>query len=115
MRFLLKVVVSALVLSGASELARRSTFVGAVLISLPLSSVMALVWLWRDTGDVEKVAAFSWDIFLMVVPSLLLFIVFPWFLRMGWRFEFALGAACAVMVAGYWAYVAGLRAFGVGV
>jgi len=101
MQFLLKVLVSALVIAGASELARRYSVIGALLASLPLTSILAMIWLWRDGAPAATIADFSENIFWLVLPSLLLLIVVPLMLRAGYGFWPSLGAACALTVLGY--------------
>ena len=100
-QFLLKVLVSALVIAGASELARRYSVIGALLASLPLTSILAMVWLWRDGEPTAKIADFSASIFWLVLPSLLLFISMPLMLRAGYGFWSSLGAGCALTLLGY--------------
>jgi len=100
-QFLLKVLVSALVIAGASELARRYSVFGALLASLPLTSILAMIWLWRDGVPAATIADFSSSIFWLVLPSLLLFIAVPVMLRAGYGFWPSLGAGCALTVLGY--------------
>ena len=71
--------------------------------SLPLTSLLAMVWLWRDSGDPERVAALSTGAFWFILPSLPLFIVLPWLLRSGVGFW----ASMAVVVVGTLALYAG--------
>lgn len=87
---------SALIIVAISEIAKRSSFLGALLASLPLTSLLAFVWLYLDTGDAQKVAVLSADIFWLVLPSLALFLVLPLLIKMGWNFWFSLGAAVCV-------------------
>jgi len=101
MQFLVKVLVSALVIAGASELARRYSVIGALLVSLPLTSILAMIWLWRDGVPAAQIADFSSSILWLVLPSLLLFIVMPLMLRAGYGFWSSLGAGCALTVLGY--------------
>lgn len=107
--FLLKTLISALLIAGASELGKRSSVAGAVLVSLPLTSLLAMVWLWRDTHDSARLASFSMDILWLVIPSLALFVVLAWLLRTGWNFWWSLAAA---VVATLIAYAASLLALG---
>jgi hypothetical protein len=100
-QFLLKVLISALVVAGASELARRYSVIGALLVSLPLTSILAMIWLWRDGEPAAKIADFSASVFWLVLPSLLLFISMPLMLRAGYGFWPSLGAGCALTVLGY--------------
>jgi hypothetical protein len=115
MLFALKLALSALIIAGASELGKRSTFFGAILISLPLSSLLALSWLYQETKDPARVASMASGIFWAVLPSLLFFLVLPALLKRGWGYWPALGAACAATAAGYAVYAAAMRRFGVAV
>lgn len=113
MSFALKIAVSALVLAGASELAKRSTTAGAILISLPLSSLLAISWLHIEARDPARTADFAASIFWAVLPSLLFFALLPALLRRGWGYWSALAASCAAMAAGYAAYARLLTRLGV--
>ena len=99
--YTIKIVLSALIIVAVSEIAKRSSMLGALLASLPLTSLLAFVWLYLDTGDVQKVSALSSDIFWLVLPSLPMFLVLPWLLKMGWGFWLSLGAAVVVTAACY--------------
>ena len=110
MLFALKLVLSALIIAGASELGKRSTLAGALLISLPLSSMLALTWLYAETKDTVRVAAMSSGIFWAVFPSLLFLFVLPALLRRGWGYWPAMAGSSCVMAAGYAGYAAILRA-----
>jgi hypothetical protein len=100
-QFLVKVLVSALLVAAVSEVARRSSLLGAVLASLPVTSLLAFIWLYRETGDVQKVAALSADILWLVIPSLLLFALLPVLLRQGWNFWLSLATSCAATAVAY--------------
>jgi hypothetical protein len=112
-QFALKVLVTSVIVVGVSELGRRSPFWGAVLASLPLTSLLAFLWLWRDTGDTEQIAALSTSIFWLVLPSLVLFLVLPAMLRAGWSFGPSLAGACAATVVAYTVLVRVLGSAGV--
>jgi hypothetical protein len=100
-RYAVKVVVSALAIVAVSEIGKRNAFWAAALASLPLISLLAFVWLYLDTGDVEKVAALSRGIFWLVLPSLVLFIALPLLLRGGLGFWPSLTMACIITAAAY--------------
>jgi F0F1-type ATP synthase assembly protein I len=100
-----KALVSGVIIMMASEAAKRSPTYGALLISLPLVSILAMIWLWRDTGDNERIAALSEGTFWLVLPTLPMFLVVPAMLRHGFGFWPALGAACALTLALYLAAV----------
>ena len=100
-QFLVKVLVSAVLVAAVSELARRSTLLGALLASLPVTSLLAFIWLYRETGDAQQVAALSADILWLVIPSLLLFALLPLLLRQGWNFWLSLATSCAATAVAY--------------
>ncbi|MBJ7342299.1 MAG: DUF3147 family protein, partial [Solirubrobacteraceae bacterium] len=69
MYIVVKALVSGIIIAAASEVARRSTLLGAIIISLPLTAILAIVWLYRDTGDSEQIISLSWSILWVIVPS----------------------------------------------
>lgn len=99
--YALKVALTAVVVVAVSEVAKRSSVWAALLASLPLTSLLAFVWLYLDTHDVQRVAALSQSIFWLVMPSLLLFLLLPWLLRSGWGFWSSLGIASAFTATAY--------------
>jgi hypothetical protein len=109
----IKVGLTAILVVAASDAAKRSTLIGAVLASLPLISVLAMIWLYVDTRDAEKVAAFATGIFWLVLPSLVLFVTLPLLLRGGMGFYPSLALSVALTVAAYFAMVYGLRLVGI--
>ena len=110
-QFLLKVAVSALLVAAASELARRLPWFGALIASLPLTSVLAMIWLWRDGAQPAQIADFSTGVFWLVLPSQLLFLVMSPMLRHGFGFWISLGAGCMATLLGYGAALLALRAW----
>ena len=96
-----KALLSGVIIMAASEAAKRSPTYGELLVSLPLISILAMVWLWRDTGDNEQIAALSQGTFWLVLPTLPMFLVLPAMLRNGFAFSTALTASCALTVALY--------------
>lgn len=100
-----KVAITALVVTGISEIAKRSSFWAAALASLPLTSLLAFVWLYLESGDVQRIASLSHSIFWLVLPSLALFLLLPAMLRLGWGFWSSLGAACVATALVYAAMI----------
>jgi hypothetical protein len=101
LQYLIKILITAVVVVAVSEVAKRSTIWGAVIASLPLTSILAFVWLYRDTGSVERVADLSQSILWLILPSLALFIVLAVLLRAGANFWLSLGVAGAVTAVAY--------------
>jgi hypothetical protein len=112
--YILKVAISALVIVAVTELSKRGgTFWGGVLASLPLTSLLAIMWLYGETRDAARVAALSWSIFWLVIPSLTLLAVLPLLLKRGIAFALALPVSLTVMIAAYFVTAAILKRFGV--
>lgn len=84
--FIIKVFVSALIVATVSEVAKRSPGAGALIASLPLVSVLGMIWLWRDTHDPIRMAAHAEATFWFVLPSLPMFLLVPLLLRQGLPF-----------------------------
>lgn len=74
--FIVKVLVSALVIAAATEVAKRYPFWGAVIIALPLTSILAMSWLYAETRDNALLTQFAKDIFVIVPVSLVFFLPF---------------------------------------
>jgi ABC-type dipeptide/oligopeptide/nickel transport system permease subunit len=112
-QFFTKLVISAFIIALSSELAKRSTFFAAILISLPLTSILGLIWTYYETRSAEKVMSLSNNILLMVIPSLVFFALLPLLLKAGARFELALVLSMAGTAVMYGLYVVILKRFGV--
>ena len=81
MELVVRALVSGVIIAVASEVARRSSLLGAVIVSLPVTSILAMIWLYRDTHDRGEIADLSWSILLVIVPSVAFFVVLPFALR----------------------------------
>ena len=101
MQYLVKVVVSALLIVLVSEVSKRTTLLGGLLASLPLTSFIAFIWLYVDTKDTAKIASLSTDIFWLVLPSLPFFLVLPALLKHKMDFVPALLISTGVLFACY--------------
>ncbi len=79
-----KYLLTAAIVVLVSELARRSDRLGALLAALPLVTVLTLVWLYVEKQPQEKIASHAWYTFWYVLPTLPMFLAFPWLLpRLG--------------------------------
>jgi hypothetical protein len=110
---ILKVLVTALVVVAVSELGKRSSFWAATLASLPLTSLLAFIWMRVDGAEPERIAQLSTSIFWLVIPSLLLFLLFPFLLRSGLGFAWSLLLASGATALAYLGLVWLLPHFGV--
>jgi hypothetical protein len=108
--YAVKILLSAVLIAAISGIAKRSTFVAALVASLPIVSILAFIWLYFETRDVEKIASLSTGILWLVIPSLALFVALPALLRHGWNFWLSLGGALALTLVSYFVMLAGLKA-----
>jgi hypothetical protein len=99
--FIVKAALSGLIVAAVSEIARRSPGIGALVASLPLISILGMMWLWRDTADPARLADHAQATFWYVLPSLPMFLVIPALLRSGVGFWTALVAGCVLTVGLY--------------
>lgn len=98
MYFFIKAALSGLIVALVSEVARRSPVFGAMIVSLPLISILSIIWLWRDTGDTARIAAHAQATFFYVLPSLPMFLLLPVLLRAGIGLWLSLAISCAFTV-----------------
>jgi hypothetical protein len=101
----LKALLSGIIIAAVSELAKRSPGVGALVASLPLVSVLGMMWLWHDTRDPVRMAAHAGATFWFVLPSLPMFLAIPALLQRGVPFWIALAGGCALTVGLYLAMI----------
>jgi hypothetical protein len=94
----IKAALSGVIIATVSEVSKRYPGYGALIASLPLVSILGMIWLWRDKPDVANMAAHASATFWYVLPSLPMFLVIPALLNRGWSFWFALVAGCVLTV-----------------
>jgi hypothetical protein len=102
---IVKAAISGVLVALVSETARRNPGAGGLLASLPLVSVLGMIWLWRDTNDPVRMAAHAEATFWYVLPSLPMFLLIPFMLRSGMNFWTALVAGCLLTMALYAAMI----------
>jgi hypothetical protein len=97
----IKAALSGILIAIISEVAKRYPGFGGLIASLPLVSVLGMIWLWRDKPDAVNMAAHAEATFWFVLPSLPMFLLIPLILRHGFSFWLALVAGCVLTVALY--------------
>ena len=112
-QYIVKIFLSAILITLISELAKKNGFIAALTASLPITSLMAMIWLYHDTHDVQKIINLSYGIFWMVIPSLAFFLILPMCLKMGMRFPWALFLSSMVTVLVYFLYTLSLKKMGI--
>jgi len=109
----IKALLSGIIVMAVSEIAKRSPAFGALVVSLPLVSLLGILWLWRDTGDATRIANHAEATFWYVIPSLPMFLALPWMLRHGIGFWPAMAGACLLTIALYGLTILVAARFGV--
>ena len=107
-----KALISGLLVAIAATIARRQPALGSLIVSLPLVSVLSMIWLWRDGADATKLADYIGGTFWFFLPSMPMFLIIPALLRRGVTFWPALGIGCAITIVLYLIMIAIAARFG---
>lgn len=111
--YLTKLLLSAGIIVIVSEIAKVNAGLGALIKSLPLVSILAMIWLYTDTRDTAKIAELSTATFWLVLPTLPMFLVLPALLKSGMGFYVGLGISIGVLLACYAIAIPLLARFGI--
>jgi uncharacterized membrane protein (GlpM family) len=112
---IIKAVLSGIIVLIVSEVSRRNPSMGGLIASLPLISILAFIWLWRDTSDPERIAGQAEATFWYIFPSIPMFLALPAMLRNGVGFWAALSISCLLTVALYSATIWVLPRIGINI
>lgn len=108
-----KYAVTALVIVVVSEVAKRSDRIGSLIASLPLVTVMTMIWLHLEKQPEAKIANHAYYTFWYVLPTLPMFLLMPWMIRKGFGFWPALGAGCVLTILCFTVAALLLKRFGI--
>ena len=110
--YIFKIVLTTALVVAVSEVSKRSSLAGAVVASVPLISVLAMAWLYAETKDIYQVSSLARNIFWLVLPSLVLFLVLPRMLERGYDLHVSFGVSIGAMIVFYFLMVVTLRRIG---
>ncbi len=110
---LVKLLISAAIIVLVNKVQLFSDRLSALLIALPLTSLVAMVWMHQARQSPERIANHAEGTFWFVLPTLPMFLIFPWMLRQGLPFWLSLLANCLLTVGFFWLTVVVLRRFGI--
>ena len=108
-----KIFLSALIIVVVNKVQLFNDRLSALLIALPLTSLVAMLWMHQAGQSTERLANHAEGTFWFVLPTLPMFLIFPWMLRNQWGFWTALAANCAITITLFWITVVVLRRFGI--
>jgi hypothetical protein len=112
-RFVIKVLLTSVLIVTISEVGKRNSIMAAVYASLPLTTLLAMVWLYLDTYDTQKVSSLSWNVLIAVIPSHVFLIALPLLVKFGYNFWLSLFISMVITAIAYWAYVVILKHYGI--
>ena len=111
--FITRAILSGIIVAAIALLAKRSPAAGALVASLPLISILGMLWLWQDTHDATLMSKHVEATFWYVLPSLPMFLIIPALLRHGVNFWISLGIGCVVTILLYLITISIAARFGV--
>jgi hypothetical protein len=110
---LVKLLISAAVIVLVNKIQLVSDRMSALLIALPLTSLIAMIWMHQGGQSPQRLANHAEGTFWFVLPTLPMFLILPWMLRSGWGFWLALAVNCLLTIGFFWITVLLLRRFGI--
>lgn len=110
---LAKLFLSALVIVVVTKIQLVNDRLSALLIALPITSLVAMIWMHHDGQSSQRLANHAEGTFWFVLPTLPMFLIIPWMLRHQWGFWTTLAANCLITIAFFWLTVIVLRRFGI--
>ena len=109
--FIIKTLITAIVVVSVAEIAKRSSLLAGLLASIPLTSFLAFMWLYWETQDTQKVIDLSYSIIWMVIPSFTFFIILPIALKLNASFLISMILASISTALVYWFFIGLLNRF----
>ncbi len=113
MYYLIKVIITAILVVIVSEVSKRSSVIAGILASIPLLSFIAIFWMYYENKDLTVIINFSKAIFWLVIPSLLFFVALPMLLKKGVNFYLSMSLSASIMVLFYYLMVLILKKFNI--
>lgn len=107
-----KLLVTAAIIVLATKIQHFSDRLSALLIALPLTSILAMLWMHHGGQSGSRIANHAEATFWFALPTLPMFLILPWMLRQGWGFGLSLALNCLVTILLFWLMVAVFRRFG---
>ncbi len=110
---IVKLLLSAGIIVVVTRIQLVSDRLSALLIALPLTSLLAMIWMHSGGQTPTRIANHAESTFWFVLPTLPMFLILPWMMRNGWTFWPALAVNCLLTAGFFWATVFILRRFGI--
>ncbi|MCR4421991.1 MAG: DUF3147 family protein [Spirochaetales bacterium] len=111
--FIVKLLFTSLIIVLISEFSKKNNFLSTILAAIPLVSILSFIWIYIEQKDINKISSISIGIFWMVIPSLPLFLIFPYLLKRGLNFYLSLFLSISFTVILYFCFSSILKKFGI--
>ncbi|PHR55154.1 MAG: hypothetical protein COA44_11545 [Arcobacter sp.] len=111
--YITKLLITTILIVLISEIAKRSSLMGALLAAIPLVSILAMTWMYVDTNNSTTAVEFSNRIVWLIAPSMTLFIVFPLLIKKGLSFYPSMFISISLTILAYYSVIFILEKFGV--
>ncbi len=111
--YVIKLIVTLILILLISEIGKHNTFFSALLASLPIVSIISILWIYIDTNDTTSIIKFSNSILWLILPSLVFFIILPILLKFQIHFSYSLFISCIMTLFSYYLLIIVLKYFGI--
>ncbi len=111
--YILKIILTSIIILLISEFSKKSNLIATIFAAIPTISVLSFIWIYIEQKNINKISTLSTSIFWMVIPSLPLFLFFPYLLKKGINFYLSLIISCGITVIIYIIYATILKKFGI--
>ena len=111
--FLTKTILTAIIIIIVSEIAKKSSLLAAIIISIPLTSLLAFIWVYWESKDTEKIIDLSYNTMIMIIPSITFFIVLPIMLKFKFNFSISIIISILSTSIAYYIFIYFLKKYGI--
>lgn len=111
--YITKLIITTILIVLISEISKRYSLAGALLAAIPLVSILAMTWMYIDTGCADSAIEFSEKIVWLIAPSMTLFLMFPLLIKKGFGFYLSMFIAIIMTIIAYYSVIYMLEKFGI--
>ncbi len=97
MLFVVKIIVSALIIALVSEISKHLANLGGLIAAMPITTLLTMFWLKYETGNREVIVKFTISVFWAIFPTLLFFLAAIYLFKRGWSFYPVIGASLVIL------------------
>ncbi len=93
-QYIIKLLITSIIIVVATEISKKNTVFAAIIIALPLVSLLTFSWIYFESKDVLKIARLSTEILYFGLATVPLFLVLPFMLKGGYSFFLSMTLSC---------------------